>query len=102
LYFHFAALYKRRYSQTKIHKQIKTASSAKRNTDSMEESHPSEANSHPYSQIPSLLWNPEVHYSVHRSPPLVSILCWMLSLINSTNEMKFWILEDMYIKDVAT
>jgi len=67
----------------------------------MEES-PSEANSHLASQeIPCLLWNPNVHYCVHKSLPLIPIPSQMHPIPKSSH-LHLGLLSGLYLKDFLT
>ena len=44
----------------------------------MEQSHSWEANWFSDSQVPSILWNPKVHYRIHKRTPLVPILSTLI------------------------
>jgi len=59
-------------------------------SNSMDQSPYWEANSHSASQkIPRILWNSEVHYRVHKGPPLIRILSYY-NILPSTPRSSEW------------
>jgi hypothetical protein len=70
---------------------------------------PQEANRHSAGQISCLLFNPKIHYSVHKSPPVDSILSHTIPVHTLTPYLRYILIlsshicgEDTFKKVIAS